>query len=106
MLEAKEIDLSLSKNWALSEDGSKIYPTAADNELVVKTYGSDICIASPRDDTMYYSVDGGQEQYMKMNRKPQTLAEGLSDGEHILRIRADDITKLSIQRLMYNGKQK
>lgn len=106
MLEANEIDLSLSKNWALSEDGSKIYPTAADNELVVKTYGSDICIASPRDDTMYYSVDGGQEQYMKMNRKPQTLAEGLSDGEHILRIRADDITKLSIQRLMYNGKQK
>ncbi len=105
MLEANQIDLSLSKNWALSEDGKKIYPTAEDNELVVKTYGSDICIASPRDDLMYYSVDGGEELHMKMNRKPQTLFEGLSDGEHTLRIRAEDITKLSIQRLMYNGKK-
>lgn len=105
MLEADEIDLSLSKNWALSEDGKKIYPTDADNELVIKTYGSDICIASPRDDLMYYSVDGGAEQHMKMNRKPQTLAEGLSDGEHTLRIRAEDIKKLSIQRIMYNGKK-
>ncbi|MBR5528179.1 MAG: S-layer homology domain-containing protein [Clostridia bacterium] len=105
MLEANEIDLSLSKNWALSEDGSKIYPTAQDNELVIKTYGSDICIASPRDNLMYYSVDGGEELHMKMNRKPQTLFEGLSDGEHILRIRAEDITKLSIQRIMYNGKK-
>ncbi len=104
MLEADEIDLSLSKNWALSDDGKKIYPTDKDNELVIKTYGSDICIASPRDDLMYYSVDGGAEQYMKMNRKPQTLFENLSDGEHTLRIRAEDITKLSIQRVMYNGK--
>ena len=105
MLEANEIDLSLSKNWALSDDGKKIYPTAKDNELVIKTYGSDICIASPRDNLMYYSVDGGNELHMKMNRKPQTLFEGLSDGEHILRIRAEDISKLSIQRIMYNGKK-
>ena len=104
MLEAEDIDLSLSKNWALSKDRTKIYPTDANNELVIKTYGSDICIASPRDDLMYYSVDGGAEQYMKMNRKPQTLFENLSDGEHILRIRSQDITKLSIQRVMYNGK--
>ena len=104
MLEAHEIDLSLSKNWALSDDGKKIYPTDADNELVIKTYGSDICIASPRDDIMYYSVDGGAEQYMKMNRKPQTLFENLTDGEHTLRIRAEDIKNLEIQRVMYNGK--
>ena len=104
MLEAWQIDLSLSKNWVLSKDGKKIYPTDDDNELIIKTYGSDICIASPRDDEMYYSVDGGAEQYMKMNRKPQTLFDNLSDGEHTLKIRAKDIKNLEIQRVMYNGK--
>lgn len=108
MLEADEIDLSLSKNWVLSEDGKKIYPTSEDNELVIKTYGSDICIAAPRAESMYYSVDGGAEQLMKMNRKPQTLFENLSDGEHTLRIRAvktSSIQSASIQRVMYNGKK-
>lgn len=108
MLEADEIDLSLSKNWVLSEDGKKIYPTSEDNELVIKTYGSDICIAAPRAESMYYSVDGGAEQLMKMNRKPQTLFENLSDGEHTLRIRAVKTSSLqnaSIQRVMYNGKK-
>lgn len=108
MLEANEIDLSLSKNWVLSEDGKKIYPTSEDNELVIKTYGTDICIAAPRAESMYYSVDGGESQLMKMNRKPQTLFENLSDGEHTLRIKAVKTTSIesaSIQRVMYNGKK-
>lgn len=104
MLEANEIDLSASKNWALSDDGSYIVPTSPDNELILKTKGTDICIAAPRDDLMEYSVDGGEVQTMKMNRKPQTLAKNLSDGEHTLRIHATDVGKLRIQRLMYNGK--
>ena len=103
MLEAKDIDLSESKNWALSEDGKYIVPTAADNELILHTKGTDLCIAAPRADIMEYSVDGGDVQTMNMNRKPQTLAKNMTEGEHTLRIHAPDHTKLRIQRLMYNG---
>ena len=103
MLEAKDIDLSESKNWALSDDGKYIVPTAADNELILHTKGTDLCIAAPRADIMEYSVDGGDVQTMNMNRKPQTLAKNMAEGEHTLRIHAPDHTKLRIQRLMYNG---
>lgn len=103
MLEANEIDLSESKNWALSEDGMYIVPTSDDNELVLRTKGTDLCIAAPRADVMEYSIDGGAVQTMNMNRKPQTLGKNMADGEHVLKIHAPDHTKLRIQRLMYNG---
>lgn len=105
MLEASEVDLSLSKNWIYDADRRVLRPTDPDNELIIKTYGSDLCIKSPRGNEMFYSVDGGNTQFMTMNRAPQTLAENLdSTKEHTLRIHAGDITKLVIERVMYNGK--
>ncbi len=103
MLEAAEVDLSMSKNWALTDDGKYLYATDKDNELVIKTKGTDICIASKRANEMEYSVDGGARIYMKMNRTPQTLADNIEDGEHILRIYALNPSASLIQRVMYNG---